>query len=130
MNITTNCHIQTFRLMCPPAFFRCFLCRLTSSTRNTWKRSMIKYVAYYIQTRERKREKEGEKSFFWMPMTEENTLSLFVCLFVWVLWHINLCWLYNAKYIFIQKTVIFQTIKFEISTQFKSQNIPISSNSV
>ena len=28
---------------------------------------------------------------------------LFVrCLFVWVLWHINLCWLFKAKSIFIQ----------------------------
>ena len=28
--------------------------------------------------------------------------NLFVCLFVWVLWHINFCWLFNAKSIFIQ----------------------------
>ena len=25
-----------------------------------------------------------------------------ICLFVWVLWHINLCWLFNTKSIFIQ----------------------------
>ena len=28
--------------------------------------------------------------------------SLFVCLFVWVLWHIKICRLFNAKSIFIQ----------------------------
>ena len=36
--------------------------------------------------------------------------------FVWVLWHINLCRLFNAKSIFM-KIVLFQTIQFSISTQ-------------
>ena len=39
-------------------------------------------------------------------------------LLAWVLWHINLCRLFNAKSIFIQ-IVLFQTIQFSISTQFK-----------
>ena len=33
----------------------------------------------------------------------------------WVLWHINLCRLFNAKSI-IMKIVLFQTIQFRIST--------------
>ena len=38
----------------------------------------------------------------------------------WVLWHINLCRLFNAKSIFIQfsQTVLIQTIQFSISMQF------------
>ena len=53
----------------------------------------------------------------------------------WVLWHINLFRLFNAKSIFM-KTVPFQTIQFSISTQFKCkyclivQNISISAYSV
>ena len=43
-------------------------------------------------------------------------------LFVWVLWHINLCRLFNAKSLFILKIVLFQVIQFRKSTQFKSQN--------
>ena len=46
----------------------------------------------------------------------------------WVLWPINLCWLFNAKSIFIQ-SVLFQTIQFSKSTQFV-KNISISSYSV
>ena len=38
----------------------------------------------------------------------------------WVLWHINLCRLPNAKSIFM-KIVLFQTIQFNISTQFKCE---------
>ena len=45
---------------------------------------------------------------------------LFVCLFVWVLWHINLCRLFNAKAIFM-KIVLLQTIQFSISTQFNCE---------
>ncbi len=37
-----------------------------------------------------------------------------------VLWHINLCRLFNAKFIFMQ-IVLFQTIQFNISTQFNFQ---------
>ena len=37
----------------------------------------------------------------------------------WVLWHINLCRLFNAKSIFKQISVLFQTIQFRINTQFK-----------
>ena len=36
----------------------------------------------------------------------------------WVLWHINLCRLFNAKSIFM-KIVLFQTIQFRISMEFK-----------
>ena len=56
-------------------------------------------------------------------------------LVVWVLWHINLCRLFNAKSIFIN-IVLFQTIQFNISIQFKCKyslivkNISISSYSV
>ena len=41
-------------------------------------------------------------------------------LVVWVLWHINLYWLINAKSIFM-KIVLFKTIQFSISTQFKCE---------
>ena len=37
---------------------------------------------------------------------------------VWILWHINLCRLFNAKSIFME-IVPFQTIQFSISTQIK-----------
>ena len=53
----------------------------------------------------------------------------------WVLWHINLSRLFNAKSIFM-KIVLFQTIQFSISTEFKRKyglifkNISISSYSV
>ena len=43
---------------------------------------------------------------------------LIICFFVWVLWHINLCWLYIAEYSFIVKQVLFQTIQFSIQKQF------------
>ena len=53
------------------------------------------------------------------------TLSIYVsvclCLFVWVLWHINLCTLFNAKSIFIQINSFFQTIQVSKSTQFNCQ---------
>ena len=39
-------------------------------------------------------------------------------LVLWVLWHINLCRLFNAKSIFI-RIVLFQTVQFRISTRFK-----------
>ena len=52
--------------------------------------------------------------------------GLFVCtqlngfklLVGWLLWHINLRRLFNPKSIFM-KIVLFQTIQFSISTQFK-----------
>ena len=57
-------------------------------------------------------------------LTTKETMALvleivrYVSLVVWVLWHINLCRLFNAKSIFMQ-IVLFQTILFRISTQFK-----------
>ena len=39
-------------------------------------------------------------------------------LVVWVLWHINLCMLFNVNSIFM-KIVLFQTIQFSICMQFK-----------
>ena len=36
----------------------------------------------------------------------------------WVLWHMNLCRLFNAKSIFM-KIVLFQAIQFSLSMQFK-----------
>ena len=56
-------------------------------------------------------------------------------LVIWVLRHLNFCRLFNAKSIFMQ-IVLFQTIQFCISTQFKCKyslivkNIPILSYSV
>ena len=47
-----------------------------------------------------------------------------------VLGHINYCWLFNAKSIFVQKPVLFQIIQFNISTHFKCQNSSISNNSI
>ena len=53
----------------------------------------------------------------------------------WILWHINLCRLFNAKSI-LKKIVLFQTIQYNIRTQFKCnyilivKNISISSYSV
>ena len=48
-----------------------------------------------------------------------------------VSWHINHCRLFNAKLIFMHvKTVLFQTIQFNISTQFECQNSCISNNPV
>ena len=44
-----------------------------------------------------------------------NKMFGLVC---WVLWHINLCRLYNAKSIL---SVLFKTIQFSISTQFNCQ---------
>ena len=82
-----------------------------------------------------------------------NLMLKFIFLLIWVLWYINLCTLFDAKSIFIQKivlfqiiqfnrnivfvciqlngkTVLFQTIKLSISTQFKCQNSSILNNSV
>ena len=64
------------------------------------------------------------------------TYEISMCEYVvgWVLWHTNLCRLFNAKFIFM-KIVLFQTIQFSI-TQFKCKyslivkNISISSYSV
>ena len=42
------------------------------------------------------------------------------CLFICLLWRINLCGIFNAKSIFIQ-TVLFQTIQLSISTQLNYQ---------
>ena len=60
---------------------------------------------------------------------------------IWFHGVFNHCRLFNAKSIFIHKTVLFQTIKFSInlktvpvqfsnSVQFKCQNSPISTNTV
>ena len=45
----------------------------------------------------------------------------------WFLWHINLCMLFNAKSNFM-KIVLFQTIQFNISTQFKYKYSLIKKN--
>ena len=46
----------------------------------------------------------------------------------WVLWHINLCRLFNAKSFLYKSSVLFQTIQFSMSLTVK--NISISSYSV
>ena len=59
-------------------------------------------------------------------------LTLFAVDRVWfglVLWHVNLCRLFNAKSILCKLSVLFQTIQFSMSTQFV-KNISISNNSV
>ena len=76
----------------------------------------LEYIACDLRERERERERE-------------NIIGCW--LVVWVLWHINLCRIFNAKSVFM-KIVLFQTI----STQFKCtyslivKNISISSYSV
>ena len=55
-------------------------------------------------------------SFSAMLICEEGCLAGW--LVVWVLWHLKLCRLYNAKSIFM-KIVLFQTIQSSRSTQFK-----------
>ena len=73
-------------------------------------------------------------------MTSESMLlGLHNCLVGWlvvcVLWPINHCWLFNDESIFM-KIVLFQTIQFNLSTQFKckysliAKNISTSSYSV
>ena len=56
--------------------------------------------------------------FEWLVYRTCNFLLIW--LFVWILWHINLCRLFNAKSIFM-KIVLFQTIQFSIRTQFKCE---------
>ena len=51
----------------------------------------------------------------------------FSWLVVWVLWHINHCRLFNTKSIFM-KIVLFQTIQFSISAQFKCKYTLIVKN--
>ena len=50
-----------------------------------------------------------------------SSFHVYFCLFVWVLWHINLCRLFSAKSIFYEPAVLFQTIQFSISTQINCQ---------
>ena len=56
------------------------------------------------QKKERKKEKQRKMVWF----------SL-------VLWHINHCKLFNAKFILYIRTVLFTTIQFSINTQFECQ---------
>ena len=51
-----------------------------------------------------------------------STMLLIGWLVGWILWHINLCWLFNAKSIFIHINSSFKKIQFNISTQFNCQN--------
>ena len=53
--------------------------------------------------------------------------KIYMIWFGLVLWYINYCRLFNAKFYFKQKTFLFQTIQFSICTQFKCQSISISS---
>ena len=73
--------------------------------------------------------------FFFSVCVEGVRLDCFCCLVVWVLWHIYLWRLFDAKSSFM-KIVLVQTILFRISMQFKCKyslivkNISISSYSV
>ena len=42
-------------------------------------------------------------------------------LIVWVLWHINLCGLFNANPFLYKQSVLFQAIQFSMRTQFNFQ---------
>ena len=57
-------------------------------------------------------------SYYWILL---HTLLIYGWLVVWILWHIKLCRLFNAKSIFIQ-IVLFQTIQFSMITQINYQN--------
>ena len=56
-------------------------------------------------------------SWIWYYTASDDVKFLFVC----ILWHINLCWLSNAKSIIYNPTVLLPTIQFSISTQFNCQ---------
>ena len=91
----------------------------------------------------------------WIIGITKQYLEPFDWLFIWVLWHINLFRLFNAKSFYTKnssilnfciwyilsktflfqaiefsQTVLFQTIQFSISTQFKCQNSSTLNNSV
>ena len=57
-------------------------------------------------------------------------IDAFVFLFVWVLWHINLCRLFIAKSIFIKKQFYFKQFNFAYVHNLIVNNISISSYSV
>ena len=71
--------------------------------------------------------------FYYHGNPSDVILCFVVSLLFGILWHINLCRLFNVKSIFM-KLVLFQTIQFRISTQFKckyslceTKNISITS---
>ena len=83
-----------------------------------------------VESYNRKRKEKKERDYMPIFFKYYNYCLKHTSL-VWfglVLWHINLCRLYNPKsiyiyiyiYIYIQ-AVLFQTIQFRISTQFKWQ---------
>ena len=47
-----------------------------------------------------------------------------------VLWNIKHCCLFNAKSIFIHINILFQTMQFNVSTQFKCQTIQLNISKV
>ena len=59
-------------------------------------------------------------------MSGQVKMKMFACFFGF-LWHINFWRLFHAKSIFM-KIVLFQTIQFRISTQFKCKNNLIVKN--
>ena len=61
--------------------------------------------------------------YTWVACEDHVLVSFFllICLFVWVLWHINLRRLYNANSFLYRKTILFQSTQFSISTQFNCQ---------
>ena len=61
-----------------------------------------------------------------LKLTQKNSVGWLVG---WVLRHINICWLFNAKSIFM-KIVLFQTIQFKCKYGLIVKNISISSYSV
>ena len=81
-------------------------CKLIQTHTHTY---IYIYIYIYVEIERKKR----ESSNIWL-----------VGLVVWVLWHINLCRLFNAKSIFIQ-IVLFQTIQFSMSTQFHPHHVAL-----
>ena len=62
------------------------------------------------------------------PKTTEWLIIRLIGLLVgWILWHYNLCRLFNDESIFIQKPVLFQTIQFSVSTVSMSKTIQFQS---
>ena len=94
--------------------------------------SRAKSYIYIYRERERERRKYvlsaclDADNLLWFPLMY---VIVGCWLVVWVLWHINLCRLFNDKSIFM-KIILFRTIQFTMSTQFNCQNISISSYSV
>ena len=75
------------------------------------------HVRYIYQISFAKSEASSDRS----TCSLKPKFVILIGLVVWVSWHINLCRLSNTKSIFIQTSVLFQTIQFGTSTRFNCQ---------